>query len=54
MVYGSGSIWSYLGYAAHCFGAVMVLAKQLQSSSKGLYLVHHSSLLIVVPFEGEK
>ena len=54
MVYGSGSIWSNLGYAAHCFGAVTALPRQLQLSSKGLYLVHHSSLLIVVPLEGEK
>ena len=46
--------WSFLGYAAHSFGAIMVLARQLWSSSKWLYLVHHSSLLIVVSLEGEK
>ena len=38
----------------HCFGAVMVLARQLWSSSKWLYLVHYSSLLIMVSLEGEK
>ena len=54
MVDEFGSIWSNLYYAAHCFGAVTVLARQLQSSSKWLYLVHHSSLLNVVPLEGEK
>ena len=54
MVYGFGSILSNLGYAAHCFGAVRVLARQLWSSSKWLYLVHHSSLLNVVSLEGEK
>ena len=53
MVYAFGSIWSYLGYAAHCFGAVTVLARQLWSSSKWLYLVHHSFLLIAVSLEGE-
>ena len=36
MVYGFGSIWSNLGYTAHCFGAVRVLARQLWSSSKCL------------------
>ena len=54
MVDELGSIWSNLYYAAHCFGAVTVLARQLQSSSKWLYLVHHSSLLNVVSLEGEK
>ena len=54
MVYGFGSIWCILGYAAHGFGAVRVLARQLRSSSKWLYLVHHSSLLNVVSLEGEK
>ena len=29
--------WSFLGYAAHGFGAVMVLARQLWSSSKWLF-----------------
>ena len=43
-----------LGYAAHCFGAVRVLTRQLWLSSKWLYLVHHSSLLNVVSLEGEK
>ena len=54
MVYGFGPFWSFLGYAALCFGVVMVLARQLWSSSKWLYLVHHSSLLIVVSLEGEE
>ena len=49
-----GLFWSNLGYAARCFGAVTVLARQLWLSSKWLYLVHHSSLLIVVSLEGEK
>ena len=54
MVYGFGSIWSIFGYAAHGFGAVRVLARQLWLSSKWLYLVHHSSLLNVMSLEGEK
>ena len=33
---------------------VLGLARQLRSSSKWLYLVHHSSLLNVVSLEGEK
>ena len=33
---------------------VLVLARQLWLSSKWLYLVHHSSLLIVVSLEGAK
>ena len=53
LVYGFGSIWSNLDYAAHGFGAVRVLARQIWSSSKWLYLVHHSSLLNVVSLEGE-
>ena len=44
MVYGFGSFWSNLGYAAHCFGAVTMLASQLWLSSKWLYLVHHCLL----------
>ena len=54
MVYGFGFIWSNLGYAAYCFGAVRVLARQLWSSSKWLYMVHRSSLLNVVSLEREK
>ena len=38
----------------HSFGAVRLLARQLQSLSKWLNLVHHSSLLNVVSLEGEK
>ena len=49
-----GPFWSFLGYAAHSFGVIMVLARQLSSSPKWLYLIHHSSLLIVVPLEGEE
>ena len=33
---------------------VLGLARQLRSSSKWLYLVHHSSFLNVVSLEGEK
>ena len=32
LVYGVGPFWSLLGYAAHSFGAFMVLARQLSSS----------------------
>ena len=49
-----GPIWCFLGYAAHGFGAVRLLARQLRLSSNWLYLVHHSSLLNVVSLEGEK
>ena len=38
----------------HCFGAVRVLARQLWSSLKWLYMVHFSSWLNVVSLEGEK
>ena len=39
MVDEFGSIGSNLYYAAHCFGAVTVFARQLWSSSNWLYLV---------------
>ena len=54
MVYGFGFIWSNLGYAAYCFGAARVLARQVWLSLKWLYMVNCSSLLNVVSLEGEK
>ena len=44
----------FLGLCRHSFGADWLLARKLRSSSKWSYLVHHSSLLNVVPLEGEK
>ena len=49
-----GFFWSKLGYAAICSGASSMLARQIWLSSKWVYMVDCSSLLIVVSLEGEK
>ena len=38
----------------YSFGFDWLLARKFRSSLKWSYLVHHSSLLNVVPLEGEK
>ena len=48
MVYSFGFIWSKLGYAAIRFRSPSILARQVWSSSKWLYLVNCSPLLNVV------
>ena len=47
-------VWSELGYAAIYIGASSMLVRQIWPSSKWVYMVDGSSLLIVVPLEGEK
>ena len=54
MGYGVQFVWSELGYAAICNGASSMLARQIWSSSKRVYMVDSYPLLIVVPLEGEK
>ena len=54
MGYGVRFVWSELGYAVICNGASSMLARQFWSSSKWVYMVDGSPLLIVVPLEGEK
>ena len=52
--YGVRFVWSELGYAAICSGASSMLARQFWLSSKWVYMVDDSPLLIEVPSEGEK
>ena len=54
MGYGVWFVWSELGYAAICSGTSSMLARQFRPSSKWVYMVDGSPLLIVVPLEGEK
>ena len=54
MGYGVWFVWSELGYAAICSGASSMLTRQICSSSKLVYVVDCSPLLIVVSLEGEK
>ena len=53
MGYGVQFVWSVLGYAAIYSGASSMLARQFWSSSKWVYMVDGSPLLIVVPLERE-
>ena len=53
MGYGVRIVWSELGYAAICSGAFSLLARQIWLSSKWVYMVDGSPLLIVVPLERE-
>ena len=52
--YGVWFVWSELGYATICSGASSMLVRQIWLSSKWVYIVDGSPLLIVVPLEGEK
>ena len=52
--YGVQSVWSELSYATICSGASSMLARQFWLSSKRVYMVDGSPLLIVVHLEGEK
>ena len=54
MGYGVRFVWSELDYAAICSGASSMLARQIWSLSKWLYMVDGFPLLIVVSLEGEK
>ena len=47
-------VWSELGYAIIYSGASSMLARQIWSSLKWVYMVDCSPLLIVVSLEGEK
>ena len=53
MVYGVWFVWSKLGYATIYSGASSMLARQIWLSSKWVYLVDCSPMLIVVSLEGE-
>ena len=53
MGYGVQIVWSELGYAAICSGAFSMLARQIWLSSKWVYMVDCSPLLIVVSLERE-
>ena len=54
MGYGVRIVWSELGYATIYSGAFSMLARQIWTSSKWVYMVDDSPLLIEVPSEGEK
>ena len=54
MVYGVWFVWSKLGYAAICSGASSMLARQIWSSSKWVYMVDCSPLLICGVFGGRE
>ena len=47
-------VWNEPGYAAVCSGAFSLLARQIWLSSKWVYMVDGSPLLIVVPLDREK
>ena len=53
MGYGVRIVWSELGYAAICSGPFSMLARQIWLSSKWVYMVDCSPLLIVVSLERE-
>ena len=53
MGYGVQIVWSELGYAAICSWAFSMLARQIWLSSKWVYMVDCSPLLIVVSLERE-
>ena len=53
MGYGVQIVWSELGYAAICSGAFSMLARQIWLSSKWVYMVDCSPLLIVVSLKRE-
>ena len=54
MGYDVRIVWSELGNAAICSGAFSMLARQIWLSSKWVYMVDCSPLLIVVSLEREK
>ena len=49
--YGVQSVWSELSYATICSGASSMLARQIWPSSKWVYMVNDSPLLLVVSLE---
>ena len=53
MGYGVWIVWSELGYAVIYSGAFSMLARQIWLSSKWVYMVDCSSLLIAVSLERE-
>ena len=53
MGYDVRIVWIALGYAAICSGAFSMLARQIWLSSKWVYMVDCSPLLIVVSLERE-
>ena len=54
MGYGVRIVWSELGYAAICSGPFSMLARQIWLSSKWVYMVDCSPLLIVLSLERER
>ena len=54
MGYDVRIVWSALGYATVCSGAFSMLARLIWLSSKWVYMVDYSPLLIVVSLEREK
>ena len=53
MGYGVRIVWNELGCATICSGAFSMLARQIWLSSKWVYMVDCSPLLIVVSLERE-
>ena len=49
--YGVQSVWSEPSYATICSGASSMLARQFWPSSKCVYMVNDSPLLLVVSLE---